>query len=365
MTTQPDVIQQSELLNQLVLDRNTMEELGRVEVLWMYVPAHRVLGFVCKSGFLGAKKLAFNLSQIHTFGKASILVTSNPQETDAEKVRQLESLVNSEVWSDAGTKLGKITDYRFNVKTGVVTDYLFVTGEWSALANGVYLLPPSKILSTGRKRVLISESIVQSLALHREGIKQKLKKAEDLLKDDYSQITHELQTLSQQARSATEQVKERAQFLRRASRSLAEQARERARTLNEQLKESTQTLAQQAKETGQGFVEQVKEQTQVIQDQLAAPDLSQSPESSAVVDEFDAIFADWELESPSTPPVPSSTPPLVEDPIDIWDSDPPATTSSEPAPDAPEDFAAQTQPITPGIQAPTTHPSTEDDEPWV
>ncbi len=51
MTTQPESIKQSELLNQLVLNRDTMEELGRIEVLWMYAPSHRVLGFIAKSGF--------------------------------------------------------------------------------------------------------------------------------------------------------------------------------------------------------------------------------------------------------------------------------------------------------------------------
>lgn len=56
MATQPEVVKQSDLLNQLVLDRNTMEELGHVDVVWMHPPVHRVLGFICKSGFLGTKR---------------------------------------------------------------------------------------------------------------------------------------------------------------------------------------------------------------------------------------------------------------------------------------------------------------------
>lgn len=56
MAIPPEVLKQSDLLNQLVLDRNTMEELGHVDVLWMHPPVHRVLGFICKSGFLGTKK---------------------------------------------------------------------------------------------------------------------------------------------------------------------------------------------------------------------------------------------------------------------------------------------------------------------
>ena len=269
MATEPEVIRQSDLLNQLVLDRNTMEELGHVDVLWMHPPVHRVLGFICKSGFLGTKKTAFNLAQIKTLGGNSILINGKPVETDVEKVRQLESLINCEVWSDAGNKIGRINDCLFNFKTGAITQYLFVSSEWSVIASGVYLLPPSKILSFGNRRVLVSEAAAQTLAVYREGIKQKLTKASNFLKEDYSQATQEMRSrsirsarsLARQAQAATEQAKERAQVL-------AEQAKDRVQTLNEQLKEGTQTLAQQAKEKGQILVKQVKEETQTISEQL-------------------------------------------------------------------------------------------------
>jgi uncharacterized protein YrrD len=64
MASRPTVVQQSELMQALVLDRNTTEDLGRVEMLWMHPQSHRVLGCICKTGFLKARKLAFNLPQI-------------------------------------------------------------------------------------------------------------------------------------------------------------------------------------------------------------------------------------------------------------------------------------------------------------
>ncbi len=260
MATQPEVVKQSEFLNQLVFDRNTMEELGHVDVLWMHPPVHRVLGFICKSGFLGNKKTAFNLAQIKTFGASSILVNAKPVETDSEKVRNLESLIGCEVWSDNGNKIGKITDCLFNLKTGAITQYLFASSGWGGITSGVYLLPPSQILSFGRKRVLISEVAAQTLAVYREGIKQKLNKAGSLLKEDYTQASQELRLLAKQAQAATEQARERAQ-------SLAEQAIDKVQTLNEQFKED-QTLTKQSQEKGQTLVEQVKERVQTIGEQV-------------------------------------------------------------------------------------------------
>ena len=243
MATQTEIVKQSDLLNQLVFDRNTMQELGCVDVMWMHPPVHRVLGFVCKSGFLGTKKTAFNLAQVKTIGINGILVNAKPVETDSEKVRNLESLIGSEIWSDAGDKIGRITDCLFNLRTGAISRYLFISSGWSGITGDVYLLPPNQIFSFGSKRVLVSEA---NFAVYREGIKQKLTKAG-------TQATLEL-------RSLTEQAKERAQ-------SLAEQAKEKVQTLGEQLTEETQTLAKQSKEKGQILIEQVR-QAQTTREQV-------------------------------------------------------------------------------------------------
>lgn len=317
MTTQPEVIRQSDLLNRLVIDRTNMEELGRVETLWAYTPAHKVLGFICKSGFLGNQKGAFNLAQIHTLGDSTILVSSRPQETDAEKVRQLESLVNCEVWSDSGRRIGRIIDYRFHLKTGLISDYLFTTGDLSAITEGIYLLPPSKILSMGRRRVLVAESAVNSLSAYREGIKRKLTKAGEVLKEEYGQVTQQARSLTQQAQSLTTQAKERARLL-------SQRAKEKAQSLNAQLRENTQHLTQQIQETSQGFVEQVKEQTQILQDQLDEKPHEDEifDPTSEPIDDFDAIFEDWDDSVPATAPNPAAENPP---PLDEWDTLPAAT----------------------------------------
>jgi uncharacterized protein YrrD len=249
MTIRPEVIRQSELLNQLVLDRNTMEELGRLEVLWMYPQTHRVLGFICKSGFLGSKKLAFKLTQIEARGVNGILTHAQPEETDLGKVKRIVSLINHEVWSNTGNKIGKITDYLFNIQTGAITQYLFVSSGWAGMTGEAYLLPPTKILSFGVKRVLVSEAAGRNFAVYQEGIEQKITKAGDFLKKE---ATQEWRTLAQQTQAATQQAKSRlndlAEQAKESAQSLSNQTREKVQTLNEQLKDKTQTWLEQARE---------------------------------------------------------------------------------------------------------------------
>ncbi len=302
MATQPEVVRQSDLLNQLVLDRNTMEELGHVDVLWMHPPVHRVLGFICKSGFLGTKKTAFNLAQIKTLGANTILVNGNPVETDSEKVRQIESLINCEVWSDAGNKIGRITDCLFNFKTGAISQYLFVSSGWGAIADGVYLLPPSKILSFGNKRVLVSEE--QNLSVYRQGIKHNLTKAGNFLKEDYTQASQEVRSrsvrsarsLARQVQAATEQAKERVQ-------ALADQAKDKVQTLNEQLKED------------QPLVEQVKQKFQVIGEQL-----KEGTQTTQATEKLDPVIEKSNAPTPSPAPTSNLTPDTTtpEDDDEPW-----------------------------------------------
>ncbi len=238
MAQQPEVVKQSELLNQFVLDRSTMAELGQVEVLWMYPKVHRVLGFICKSGWLGQKKTAFNLDQLETIGANGILVTSRPIDTDVEKVRQLETLVSWEVWTDAGNKAGKIIDYLFNLRTGEIEHYLFAVSDWSGITGSAYLLPSNYVLRIGNRRVLVSEEAVRSFTVYREGIQEKLTKMTGFLQEEKSQVTQELRSLFNQAKTATETARERAQIL-------AEQAKEKAQILAEQVKERTYDMVEQ------------------------------------------------------------------------------------------------------------------------
>jgi uncharacterized protein YrrD len=283
MTVQPEIVKQSHLLNQLVLNHSTMEELGRVEVLWMYPQAHRVLGFVCKSGFLGNRKLAFKLSQIEAIGSNGILTHSQPDATDADRVRQLESLIHCEVWSQDGTKLGKIIDCEFNLRSGVITDYLLVGDRLSGLVGTIHRLPSSQIASFGHTRVLVAATSLQSFAIYREGMGQKLSKVTHTLKEEYDQVTEELKTLAKQAQETTQQTT--AQF-----KTLAEQAKEQAW-------EQAQRLAEQAKEKVQELNEQLHEQLddpldKQLDDPLDAP--FDAP--------LDDPLEDWFDEPPNQPP---------------------------------------------------------------
>jgi uncharacterized protein YrrD len=169
-----EFVRQSQLLDQIVLDRATMDECGRIEVMWCYPKVHRVLGFICKSGSFDRTKKAFNLDQLDKIGENGVLVNSEPVETDRDRVRQLESLIGCEVWTDEGKRLGRINDYVFQLGSGNIRYYLLASSGLQGLTGKLYSLYPSQILGYGRGRVMVSAGIVPGLELYQVGLDQKL-----------------------------------------------------------------------------------------------------------------------------------------------------------------------------------------------
>jgi uncharacterized protein YrrD len=169
-----EFVRQSQLLDRMVLDRATMDECGRIEVMWCYPKVHRVLGFICKSGSFDRTKKAFNLDQLDKVGENGVLVNSDPVETDRDRVRQLESLIGCEVWTDEGKRLGRINDYVFQLGSGNIRYYLLASSGFQGLTGKLYSMYPSQILGYGRGRVMVSAGIVPGLELYQAGLDQKL-----------------------------------------------------------------------------------------------------------------------------------------------------------------------------------------------
>ncbi|WP_404786407.1 PRC-barrel domain-containing protein [Altericista sp. CCNU0014] len=244
----------SELLHRLVLDRTTAEEFGKVEVVWMHPEAHRVMGFISKSSFLTKKRFAFKLSQLLTIGAEGIVVNSLPVETDTEHVGVLETLIGHELWSDAGNRLGHITDCLFDLETGKITAYLFRSQGWHGFIDSIYKLPTRGIVQIGKKRVLVAERAVPSIAAYQEGIEQKVVQ----VAEDLQSLTETAQTttkrLGKQVRAIAEQATQKAKAAReefpsqealKTGRSLLEQLQERAQSIGKELKEELTPFAQQ------------------------------------------------------------------------------------------------------------------------
>ncbi|GAB4205011.1 MAG: PRC-barrel domain-containing protein [Coleofasciculaceae cyanobacterium] len=211
MNTQLESVKQSEVLNRLVLDRCTAEEIGRVEQLWLNPQSHQVVGLTCKSGFLGNKKRSFTWTQIEAIGNDSILVNLDSSDIEPEKPEGVVSLIGHELWTDAGNKAGKIVDYLFVPKTSAVVNYLYMSSGWRGVLDGIYLLPSSAIASVGSKRVIVPDAIIQNPLQYAEGWNQKVGQAAEFLIEDFKKTQDDLEAMKRGVHSIQEQVKDKAE----------------------------------------------------------------------------------------------------------------------------------------------------------
>ncbi|ABW27779.1 PRC-barrel domain-containing protein [Acaryochloris marina] len=267
------IMRHSQLLNRLVIDRDTTEELGRIDVVWMHPPAHRVMGFICKPGFMTKQRYAFNLKQLYRIGPESILVSSGAAETNVKEVALLETLIGLELWTDAGERLGRIIDCLFDRQTGNITHYLFKSGGWRGFTSGVYQLPPRAVMSFGRKKVLVTAKVSANLKVFQEGLEDRLVQVSDRIKSGYTQ---ELDSLTSRAQKLTQQAEERLQ-------KLAEQANEQVEAFGQaeeeedfgqQLQERSQKLMQQAKQKSRALWERVEDGAFNLTEELSNPEES-------------------------------------------------------------------------------------------
>lgn len=276
MSIEQQIAQHSELLNRLVIDRTSAEQVGRIEKLWLDPNSHRVLGFVCKSGFLGGNKKAFTWEQVANIGKDSVMVNSSPDAQEPTQPERVANVIGYQLVTEAGNKLGKIVDYILAIKTGEAIGYLFASSGWSGVMDGTYLLSPDDIARFGSKLAIVVDAAMERPQQYTEGMSTKVNQAAEFLQEDYEKTMGDLKGLIRGGQDLTAQAKEKAT-------QVAAQAKEGAQTLAEQ--------AAQAKESARNLAEKAKDKTTEVAGQAQeriAPKKAEKPvfeESDTVGDE--------------------------------------------------------------------------------
>ena len=261
--TPPTPIRQSQLLNRLVIDYHTTEEVGRVDQILVDGRTHQVEGIVCKSGLLGRHKRAFDWMQIETIGQDSILVKLQGG-PESDKLEMAQTMIGHEVWTDAGDRIGHLVDYCIHPTTGAVLTYLFSAAGLRGMAEGIYCLLPSAIISTGRKRIMAEKTALETAEQFTEGLNQKAANAFEFLKSDYAKTQKDLTEAVGGAQAIAEQWQTQRQ-------KLSSQAKDKLADVASQFKQQTRRVGDQVQDKLFDLTTQLKSQ-QSSESELTARD---------------------------------------------------------------------------------------------
>ncbi len=227
MVSQSDtIVDRHTLINRLVLDRRTTDEIGRIDRLWIDPQTHYVIAVSCKTGWLGRDRCCFSWQQIDTVGSDSVLANF-ADAPEYELPTPAETAIGNELWTDAGNVAGRIADYRIEVQTGKIIAYLFVARGLRGIAEGMFQLPVTAVDSMGRKRAIAKDEVVQNAPQYMEGLGQKLDRVAEFLKDDYAKTSDKWQVLGQGAQKLAKQVQKTAQQAGDRAKQQIERAKER------------------------------------------------------------------------------------------------------------------------------------------
>lgn len=205
-TAAAQVLQYTQILGRPMLDRQTVEELGRMDKVVVDAQAQMVTGLVCKSGLLGNTKTTYLWSQIEAIGNDSILVRV-AGEAEATSADNAVVPIGFEMLTDSGNKVGEITDLLFNPDSGSVVGYLYSPSGWKGLMEGTYLLNPIAISSLGDRRMIVLEQAVANPQQYAPGLGNKLNQATEFFQADYERTKQDFAQLQQGAKGVVGQVK--------------------------------------------------------------------------------------------------------------------------------------------------------------
>jgi uncharacterized protein YrrD len=283
LTTFPkNTIQQSNLLGRLILNRETTEKIGHVKEFWLDPTLHQVTAIVSESGLLRRTKQFLRWEQVEAIGEDSLLV-SLALEASEETPQGSEVVIGHELWTNDGNKAGTITDYCFDLQTGAVVAYLFHSNGWQGITDGVYLLLPEAVLSTGTKRFIAKADQVKQAEQFSEGLRDKLNQVTEYLKKDLARTRQEMAVLKESGQSTAAQVKGKTQQATAYVQTTVSDISKQAHGVTQQVADRAQSTLTEAGEriqhTAHDVATQVQEKAKTVQAKLEKNSASSTEET--------------------------------------------------------------------------------------
>ncbi len=119
----PKEILLSQLLNYCVKGETALN-YGSGENVWMHPPVHRILGWSSRPSNFDLKRNVWRLNQITQLIDNEIYIKGEPAISDLATLNRFPTLIDANLVSINGSKIGVIADFLFEIKTGKIKYYL-------------------------------------------------------------------------------------------------------------------------------------------------------------------------------------------------------------------------------------------------
>ncbi len=171
----------SELLSHNVKGNATLN-YGVGENVWMHPPVHRILGWYSRPSNFDLKRNVWKLNQISQLIDNDIFVKGDPAISDVATLNRFPSLVEANVVSSEGSKIGVIADFLFEMRTGNIRFYLISRSNPKIPGSSRWKLDIENIIDQQPGLVFCSCVSLEDLPLIKSSLKNQLfKKGQKIL----------------------------------------------------------------------------------------------------------------------------------------------------------------------------------------
>ena len=171
----------SELLN-LNVKGNANLNYGNGENVWMHPPVHRILGWYSRPSNFDLKRNVWKLNQINQIIENDIFVKGDPAISDLVTLNRFPNLIEANLISSKGSKIGVIADFLFEMKTGNIKFYLISRSNPRIPGSSRWKLKIEDIIDQQPGLVFCSCFSLEELPLIKSSLKnQFLKKGKKII----------------------------------------------------------------------------------------------------------------------------------------------------------------------------------------
>lgn len=176
------MVKAGEVIGRPVVVREGGKEVGKVRDLVVDQSGRQVLGFVISEGMLRITKVA-SWSALQAIGPDAVILGSAESVVKAGQVPEIKRILDQgtsirglRLQTTAGKELGKIEDFRFDERTGLVEGYELSGGLLSDAFGGHSFLPTPVSIELGKDVAFIGPDAEATIQQSTGGIKGAFKR---------------------------------------------------------------------------------------------------------------------------------------------------------------------------------------------
>ena len=157
---------------------------------WMYIPTHRLLGWVSRPSSFRLQREVWRLDQLRGLNQQEIYVKGPCSISDDQTLERFPTLLNANIFNRTGKKIGLIADFMFETKTGNIQHYLASRSNPLIPGTSRWRLSISKIIDKQPGSISCDIDTYEDLPIEKASLREEFFSKSRKWRSQFQEITY-------------------------------------------------------------------------------------------------------------------------------------------------------------------------------